>query len=155
MLDVGCNRGLVGLEFAANGAATVHGCDIFEEGIHTAREIFVDLRAVKSQFEVVDLTHGPSVFEVFGGARYDIVLLLAVIHKLRRSMEPDALKELVWTFGNLTDRYIGWRSVGNDKQQAKEELELMDGWLLHVGLRRVQTSWINNEIGPAAIWEKR
>src|SRR5678810_812408 len=61
VMDIGCNRGLVSFEMANNGAALVHGCDIYKEGIAAAREIFADLRSVRSQFEVVDLTQGPAV----------------------------------------------------------------------------------------------
>lgn len=35
VMDVGCNRGLVGFEMANNGATLVHGCDNFAEGIDT------------------------------------------------------------------------------------------------------------------------
>ena len=44
VLDLGCNRGLVGFEFANNGAQLVHGIDIYKEGIWTARQLFADLR---------------------------------------------------------------------------------------------------------------
>src|SRR5476651_846781 len=73
VLDVGCNRGLVSFEFANNGAARVHGCDYYEEGVRTAREIFADLVSVESKFEVVDLTGGAKALTAaFGNAKYDI-----------------------------------------------------------------------------------
>jgi SAM-dependent methyltransferase len=59
VFDIGCNRGMVGYQFAQQGAAMVHGCDIYEKGIETAREVFADLRFVEGRFEVVDLTEGP------------------------------------------------------------------------------------------------
>jgi len=42
VLDLGCNRGLVGFEMFNNGATTVHGCDIDEGCIWTARGLFAD-----------------------------------------------------------------------------------------------------------------
>jgi len=66
VFDIGCNRGLVGFEFANNGASIVHGCDIYEEGIKTAREVFADIRSTESRFEVVDLTNGSKALNVFG-----------------------------------------------------------------------------------------
>lgn len=152
VLDVGCNRGLVAFEFANNGARLVHGCDLYAEGIQTAREIFKDLNNVQSRFEVVDLTKEGAI-EVFGNYPYDIVLLLAVVHKLRRVMKEDDMRAFVQKCGNLASKYIGWRSVANDKLQAKGEMEYMDEWLGSVGLRRVQTSFIS-DLGPAAIWQK-
>lgn len=173
VLDVGANRGLVGLDFARHGAVLVHGCDIYSAGMETARklfeaheenrvltakvlgEAFADNRACEYQFEVTNLTHGSSAFAIFGGARYDIVLLLAVVHKLRRIMAEPDVRDLVRFFGNMTDKYIGWRGPGNDNAGAKEEMGLLDKWLDHVGLKRIQTSWIAQEkMGPAAIWQK-
>jgi ribosomal protein L11 methylase PrmA len=61
VFDIGCNRGMVGYQFAEQGAAVVHGCDNYEMGIQTAREVFADLRFVEGRFEVVDLTQGPQV----------------------------------------------------------------------------------------------
>jgi ribosomal protein L11 methylase PrmA len=58
VFDIGCNRGMVGYQFAEQGAALVHGCDNYEVGIQTAREVFADLRFVESRFEVVDLVAG-------------------------------------------------------------------------------------------------
>ncbi len=152
VFDIGCNRGLVGFEFANNGARLVHGCDIYKEGIETAREIFKDLNSVQSRFEVVDLTKEGSI-DVFGNYPYDIVLLLAIVHKLRRVMKEDDIRAFVRKCGNLAHKYIGWRSVANDKRQAKGEMEHMDEWLGAVGMKRVQTSFIS-DLGPAAIWAK-
>ena len=73
VLDVGMNRGLVSLEFAGNGARLIHGCDAYEEGVRTAREIFSDIPTVKSQFEIVDLTKGEqSLKDAFGKSIWEI-----------------------------------------------------------------------------------
>src|SRR6266576_6992567 len=138
VLDVGCNRGLVGFEFANNGARLVHGCDLYEPGIATAREIFIDLRNVQARFEVVDLTRGPEALNLFGGTPYDIVLLLATYHKLKRVMRADALSELMRKLGNLTITYFGWRSMSNDRGESVKEMMQLDCDLGLVGLKRIQ-----------------
>jgi 2-polyprenyl-3-methyl-5-hydroxy-6-metoxy-1,4-benzoquinol methylase len=148
VMDLGCNRGLVGFEFANNGARLVHGCDIFEEGINTARQIFADLRAVQSQFEVVDLTLGEPAFEVFGSEPWDIVLMLALYHKLARQMAKDDLSQLIRFIGSRTARYFAWRGYDS-------EIKILDEELRTVRLRRVHTSFISKELGASAIWERR
>ena len=147
VLDVGCNRGMAGYEFAVNGAALVHGCDHYAKGIETAREIFADIRNVASRFEVVDLSAPGAFAEVFGPERYDIVLLLAVFHKLKRVMVAQALDALIADLGDRTDRYVGWRGYA-------EEIPELDAIFARCGLTRIHTSEISETICPAAIWRR-
>lgn len=154
VFDIGCNRGLVGLQFAENGAAAVHGCDIYERGIETARELFADLRACESRFEVVDLTRGSEALRVFGGRRYDITLCLATYHKLKRLMAAPALAELVRCWGEWTDGYFGWRGTSDKADENDAEMAALDRDLGEVGLARIQTSYISGELGVAAIWAR-
>lgn len=151
VFDIGCNRGLAGFEFAANGANLVLGCDNYEEGIIACRHLFCDLRSVKHRFEVVDLTGGEgAVRKAFGkdiDRRFDIVLMLATYHKLRRIMEPTKLSGLVQFFGRITGKYFGWR--GYD-----DEIALLDDDLGKSGLARIHTSMIS-DIQPAAIWKRK
>lgn len=154
VFDIGCNRGLVSLEFAMNEAKVVHGCDIFEEGINTARELFADRRAVESRFEVVDLTHGPKALSVFGGQQYDITLCLATYHKLKRIMSPADLTALFQYFGKATKGYFGWRATSDKPDENDEEIVALDRDLKPVGLVRIHTSYISSELGVAAIWAR-
>ncbi len=151
VFDIGCNRGLAGFEFAVNGATRVMGCDNYEDGITVCRHLFCDLRAVKHRFEVVDLTGGETAMrKAFGddaNLRHDIVLLLAVYHKLKRIMPADALSKLVRYFGGRTAQYLGWRGY-------QEEMAQLDKDFGAVGLVRIQTSMIS-DIQPAAIWARR
>lgn len=153
VFDVGCNRGMVGFEFAVNGAATVHGCDIYEPGIMTAREVFADLRAVESRFEVVDLTQGPKALSGFA-RRYDITLCLATYHKLKRVMAGNDLTALIQHFGRWTDGYFGWRATSDKPDENDAELAALDRDLGAVGLLRIHTSYISAELGVAAIWAR-
>jgi SAM-dependent methyltransferase len=155
VFDIGCNRGLVGFEMANNGAAAVHGCDIFPEGIATARELFADLRTVESRFEVVDLTGGPdAVTAAFGHQQYDIVLCLATMHKLKRVMTRDQLASLMQHFGKRTRKFFGWRATSEKAAENEEEMTWLDGWLPAIGLKRIHTSYISRTLGVAAIWAR-
>lgn len=156
VLDIGCNRGLAGFEMAMNGAVLVHGCDIYEPGIQTARELFADLRAVQSRFEVVDLRDGAAALaNAFGdAARYDIVLMLATYHKIKRVMSAAALSDFMRHLGEHTDKYFGWRATGHEPEQNEIEMAAIDRDLAFAGLKRVHTSYISAELGLAAIWAR-
>ena len=150
VFDIGCNRGLLGFEFARSGAALVHGCDLFETGIKTAREVFSEMEA-KSRFEIVDLTKGPSALSVaFGNdyqAQYDIVLFLAIYNKLRAQMPRDELHALIRHIVDRTRTFLACRV-------RHEEMEEVDAIFTGFGLRRVQLSTISKNTGPVGIWQK-
>lgn len=155
IFDIGCNRGLVSFEMANNGATTCHGCDMFEEGIKTAREIFVDLRACESNFQVVDLTKGPSRLEkAFGNQTYDIVLMLATYHKLKRSMNPKDLSSLMQWFGERTTKWFGWRGTSEKANENENEMLSIDNDFRRSGLKRIHTSYISKTLGVCAVWER-
>lgn len=155
VFDIGCNRGMVGHEFASNGAGIVHGCDIYEIGIQTAREVFADIRSVDSRFEVIDLTKGPASLQVFGGQRYDITVCLATYHKLKRVMPSDKLAALMQHFGKSTKGYFGWRGTSFEADENEKEIANLDRDLGSVGLTRIHTSYISSELGVAAIWARQ
>jgi hypothetical protein len=158
VFDIGCNRGAVGLEFAANGATTIHGCDNYAAGINVARELFADIRSVQSQFEVVDLVHGPSALKVFGPRFYDFTLCLATYHKLKRlphfKEKPEELSDLVKYFGKQTKAYFAWRATSDKPKENDEEIVALDRDLGSVGMVRIHTSYISDELGVAAIWRR-
>ena len=153
VLDIGCNRGLVGFEFANNGAARVDGCDNYEDGIIFARHLFCDLRNCENQWEVTDLTKGPAALKAFGDRSWDIVVFLATYHKLRRIMQPNDLTALVRWFGSRTKEYFVWR--GTDKRDENDaELRDLDRDLGAEKLNRIHTSYISKQLGASAIWER-
>lgn len=155
VLDVGCNRGLVGFEMANNGAKVVHGCDHYAEGIETARQLFVDLRNVESRFEVVDLARGAAAMAPFGSAEYDIVLMLATYHKLARAMDPGTLSGLIRNLGDRTKRYFAWRGTSEKQGENEAEMAALDRQLKESNLRRVHTSYLSLTLGVAAIWARQ
>jgi SAM-dependent methyltransferase len=154
VFDIGCNRGMVGFEMACNGARLVHGCDNYADGISTAREVFADLRAVQSQFEIVDLTQGSKALAPFGDSQYDIVLMLATYHKLKRIMSPVALSDLMRHLGKRTTKYFGWRGTSEKAEENEQEIVALDRDLGEAGLKRIHTSYISPDLGVAAIWRR-
>lgn len=154
VFDIGCNRGMVGYQFAEQGASVVHGCDNYEIGIQTAREVFADLRFVESRFEVVDLTAGPRSLGVFNSLGYDIVLCLATYHKLKRLMPEAELSDLIRFFGRWTRKYFGWRGTSNKPEENEKEIVALDRDFKEVGMRRIHTSYLSADLGVAAIWAR-
>ena len=152
VLDIGCNRGLVGFEFANNGAECVHGCDNYEDGIVTARHLFVDLRNVESRFEVVDLTK-PDALGVFVNCRYDIIVMIATLHKIKRVMEPAVVVSLINDIANRTMKFFAWRATSDKRNENEEEMRLLDHELK--GLKRVHTSYLSETLDVCAIWARR
>ena len=154
VMDIGCNRGLVGFEFANNGARIVHGCDNYAEGIATARQLFADLRSCESQFECVDLSKGPSALDPFGRMTYDMIVMLATYHKLKRIMSAELLTALVQHLGNRTIKYFAWRATSDKPNENEGELVALDKDLKSCHLKRIHTSYISHTLGVAAIWER-
>ena len=154
VMDLGCNRGLVGFELANNGARLVHGCDHYAEGIETARNLFVDLRNVESQFEVVDLAKGPASLSPFRGNRYDIMLCLATLHKIKRLMGERELSEMIQHLGKRTAHYFAWRATSEKFPENESEMALLDKELGCVGMRRIHTSYVSRSLGVCAIWAR-
>lgn len=152
VFDIGCNRGMIGYQFYLHGAAVVHGCDNYEVGIQTAREVFADLRNVISRFEVVDLAQGPKSLSMFNADGYDIVLCLATYHKLKRIMSPTEMTALTRFWGKWTRKYFGWRGTSDKPDDNEEEIIALDRDLKLEGLRRIHTSYLSSELGVACIW---
>lgn len=74
VLDIGCAEGLISIELARRGALAVHGIEIVPEHVAVANKLRGDLPVT---FEVGDAN-------VWRPRRaYDIVIALALLHKLK------------------------------------------------------------------------
>lgn len=158
VIDLGMNRGLVGYTMAWYGARLVHGIELAPDGVQAARAMFADLVEVQSQFEVGDLTRGPECLAPFGGAGWDIVLMLGVYHKIKRvpskpykelgarGMNAEELSELMTALGRRALKYFAFRGDIGDFEQVDKDLG-------KAGLRRIHTSEIS-VLGPSGIWRR-
>lgn len=153
VMDIGCNRGMVAYEFYLNGAAQVYGCDNYAEGIEVARHVFADIRDCRGQFEVVDLAQGPLALLPFV-ATFDITVMLATYHKLKRVMPKQILSELVQHIGARTTLYFAWRGTSDKPSENEEEMAALDVDL-YPDFRRVHTSYLSDELGQCAVWKRR
>lgn len=77
VLDLGCAEGLISHEFARRGAASVHGVEVIEAHMMVAMSLGQGLSCT---FECANLNK--VVVAPTPPRRYDIVLALAVLHKL-------------------------------------------------------------------------
>lgn len=79
VLDLGCAEGLIALEFAKSGAASVYGIDYNEALLDVARDELVKAGPLPVQFERADISE---MVNAEARPQWDIVLALAVLHKL-------------------------------------------------------------------------
>jgi SAM-dependent methyltransferase len=94
VLDLGCAEGAISREFARAGAANVVGVEIVAEQLAVAAEL---CHGLPCWFECQDLN---KLEGAWMNARYDVLLLLAVIHKMREpahwlSLVADFARELI------------------------------------------------------------
>lgn len=78
ILDVGCAEGLIGIELVRAGAKSSFGFDYFDGHLEIAQELSGDLPCTFAREDANEFT--PE-------ATFDVVLMLAVLHKLRNPSE--------------------------------------------------------------------
>lgn len=149
VLDLGCSLGQVSHDFMINGATKVHGCDIDELCVSVAKHWFANFRSVESRFEVVDLSKGPGALGSFG--KYDIVVMLATYHKLKRIMDAKLLADLMADLADRTQKWFVWRATSERVQENDEEMHALDKHFKDK-LKRVHTSYLSLQLGVSAIW---
>lgn len=80
--DLGCAEGLIGLELLNHGAASLYGCDVIEGNIAEARRQAAARTGCR--FQCIDIERLVEQEENSAELwRYDIVLALAIFHKLK------------------------------------------------------------------------
>jgi len=94
VLDIGCAEGLIGREFARAGARRVVGLELLASHIEVAREACKD----HPQMEFIVSHLGTWAAKHPQPERFDIVLALGVIHKLK-----DLKPGLVWAARSAGD----------------------------------------------------
>ncbi len=149
ILDIGTFNGLIPYEFAKNDPRIIHGIDFFEQGIKAARTIFDDCN-LESEFFIYDLSLGKDRFKAdFKGKlleSYDIVLLLAIYHKLARQMPEKELDELMNYLISLSDQYIAARTPN---------IGPLDELIRESGFELVYLDGFNNKLAPLHVYEKK
>jgi hypothetical protein len=83
----------------------------------------------------------------FPNTRYDIVLMLGVLHKLKREMSPEAVSGLMQNLGRRAIEYFGWSGY-------TEEIPQLDFDMGAAGLKRIHLSEMAGIGHPAAIWRR-
>ncbi len=147
ILDVGANRGHTLYDFALNGATCVHGCDVYGPGMAAAQHWFAEIKDCEAKFVAVDLTKPDALGQAFGNRGYDIVLMIGVLHKLKREMSEEAVSTLMQDLGQRAINYFGWSGY-------PEEIPQLDIAMAVAGLKRVHLSEMAGEGRPAAIWRR-
>lgn len=87
VLDLGCAEGLISLEFAKAGASRVVGIELLEEHLKVAEK----LRAKHpdgSRVHFIRKNLGTHILDNPEHERFDIVLILGIIHKLENPAVP-------------------------------------------------------------------
>ena len=93
VLDVGCAQGLFCFEAERRGASVVHGVDIKLERFETAR-LLARLQQSRAEFYLRDVSEWPIT------QRYDVVLLLNVIHHLHFPLK------VLYDLSQITNRIL-------------------------------------------------
>lgn len=82
VLDVGCAEGLLAMDFVTHHAAQVHGVEIVAEHVKVAQRL--NPHGNRCTFQAADANTFQPVMQ------YDIVTMLAILHKLRNPTEACA-----------------------------------------------------------------
>lgn len=160
VFDVGCNRGAVCHDLVLAGAKLVHGCDNYADGMKTANEWFADIRSVSARFEVVDLTGGGTAIEKAFGKnlldQYDIIVFLAIYHKLWRVMSPNDLRNLLVWLVDRCGKFFVWRGSREERDEIHPILESKGFRMVHYSeICEVELPQFHNPVPqPAAIWSR-
>lgn len=151
VLDIAASRGMISYELALNGATVLHGVDEYEKGMEVANEVFADIRAVDAKFVKCDLRGGmTAVADALGEdflRLYDIVIYMAIHHKLKRIMDERSLTDLVDGLAAACNGYFLFRGSDQEQDEVGKRLNIY-------GLRMIQWSAITEDDAPCSIWQR-
>jgi len=125
VLDLGCAEGLISQKCIEAGAASVIGLDVLQRHIDNAQSLGLDPH--RARFAVGDMNKPPDEDEK-ACCWADIVLMLAVLHKLR---DPEkSLREWAQFAGSLlvirlplgSDGVVAWKHGSNFKVDTRQVL---------------------------------
>ena len=114
VLDLGCAEGVVARALVSYGARLVHGFDVAEERLETARGLFATLPGQESLTyafligDFSDMARFRNEFAAELRKAYDIVLLLGVMHDAEEAVQRTGTKFL----SSLLDSHSEIRSFG-------------------------------------------
>ena len=108
VLDVGCNIGIVAYEIAKRSPSLIHGFDSHRRSIEIAQVIFHRIPA-ESRFWVLDLGH---LEKRALSRRYDIVLLLAIDHHVRRQVGDERADDVLADLCGACSQTVMFRGPG-------------------------------------------
>jgi predicted RNA methylase len=132
VLDLGCAEGLIANALLERGAARVFGVEIVAAAVETARR-FCD----SGDFICYDL-NAPDVAQVVAARKTDVVIMLAILHKLRDPFRLlDAVianepKLVVIRTATATPGYVRDSRSGNVKFDVSKRLTKAGYVLEHV-----------------------
>lgn len=141
--DLGCAEGLISLEFARAGAASVYGCDYNPELLETALDELERNPGLPVSYEFRDIAE--SISQGWK-PQFDIVLALAVLHKLP---DPSAGVKLCAEMARdlvVVRLPLGSTGVIRSKHYRHMRCNLPEEFMQH-GFRRER-----KEIGPRGEW---
>ena len=126
MLDIGCNAGFYSIEMKRRGAAQVVGLDTCDRYLAQAR-LAAEVCAVEIEFRKL------SVYDVARlGERFDIVLLMGVLHHLRH---PLLALDLIWE--HAARDLLVFQSMqrgSDDVEPLREDYEFAERAIFDTGL---------------------
>lgn len=116
IVDFGCAEGLIDKELLDNGAAYVRGYEVIAEHLDVANRVCADYAGSPERFEFCHQNLNDFAALSGGGQRWDIAVMLAILHKLKR---PDDFLDTV--VREFAPQHLVIRTAGRTPGYVKDE----------------------------------
>lgn len=148
VLDLGCAEGMISIEFAKAGARHVTGVELLEHHLNVARKIAQPYE-IKFHRGMIE-SCAPERFE-----QHDIVLALAVLHKLQ-DVELGLRLAAGWARSLLVIRFPQWYDRRSRRLKSKLRDSSADVPLVMSDLGFQQERWIDlpPRLEPLEYWRR-